>query len=199
MKDLLFVIPMKDPGKGKSRLASVLPAPARRRLAMALFRQVLGFLKDNQPDHDVLVVTGSDKVVQVATELRVQTLPERGTGLNSAVSQAAKWAESRHKSICILPADLADPDPADLAQLLAYPRDKPSVTIAPSHDGGTNCLIVSPPNAIPFCYGPGSSQAHQSKAVALEIACTIAPLSSFAWDIDTSADLHRLRLKSGES
>ncbi|MCF6232370.1 MAG: 2-phospho-L-lactate guanylyltransferase [Rhodobacteraceae bacterium] len=196
MQDLLFVIPMKDPDKGKSRLASVLPAPARRRLAIALFRQVLTFLRDNQPAHGVLVVTGSDKVIQVAGEYKALTLLEADTGLNNAISQAAEWAKSRYKSICILPADLADPDPDDLAQLLAYPRDGRYITIAPSHDGGTNCLITSPPGTIAFRYGPGSSHAHQREAVANGIACTIAPLSSFAWDIDTSADLHRLRLKT---
>ncbi len=199
MQDVLFVIPMKDPNKGKSRLATVLPAPARRRLAIALFRQVLTFLRDNQPAHDVLVVTRSKKVIQVAEEYDALTLSETDTGLNNAVSQAAQWAKSRYKSICILPADLADPDPGDLAQLLAYPRNGRYVSIAPSHDGGTNCLIASPPDAIAFRYGPGSSHAHQREAVANDIACTIAPLSSFAWDIDTSADLHRLRLKVGAS
>lgn len=197
MQDLLFVIPMKDPDKGKSRLASVLPAPARRRLAMALFRQVLTFLRDNQPIHDVLVITHSRQVIQVAGEYDALTLLETDTGLNNAVSQAAIWAKTRYQSICILPADLADPDPNDLAQLLAYPRDGRYISIAPSHDGGTNCLIASPPDAIAFRYGPGSSHAHQRQAVANGIACTIAPLSSFAWDIDTSADLHRLRLKTG--
>lgn len=198
MKELLFVIPMKDPGKGKSRLSSVLPAAARARLSMALFRQVLRFLKDHQPRHDVLVVTGSRKVTEAATDHGAQILNEKSTGLNKAVSQAADWARSRYKSICILPADLADPEAADLARLLRYPRNGRYITIAPSHDGGTNCLIASPPDVIVFRYGPGSSLAHQKEAGKNNAACTIAPLSSFAYDIDTSADLQRLRWKAGE-
>ncbi len=198
MKELLFVIPMKDPAKGKSRLSSVLPAAARARLAMALFRQVLRFLKDHQPGHDVLVVTGSDAVAKTAVDHGAQILNETATGLNKAVSEAAIWAKTRYKSICILPADLADPEAADLAQLLKYPRDGRFVTIAPSHDGGTNCLIASPPDVIAFRYGPGSSLAHQFEAEKCGAACTIAPLSSFAYDIDTSADLQRLRWKTGE-
>ncbi len=197
MKELLFVIPMKDPAKGKSRLSAVLPAAARARLAMALFKQVLGFLKRNQPGHDVLVVTGSEEVAKAAVELGALLLNETATGLNKAVTQAALWARGNYKSICILPADLADPDPADLAQLLDYPRDGRSVIIAPSHDGGTNCLIASPPDVIRFRYGPGSSLAHQKEAEKTGASCTIAPLSSFAYDIDTSADLHRLRLRAG--
>ncbi len=198
MKELLFVIPMKDPLVGKSRLSSVLSAPARARLAMALFRQVLGFLKRNQPGHDILVVTGSEEVAKAATELGALILNETATGLNEAVTEAALWAKPNYQSICILPADLADPEAADLAQLLGYPREGRTITIAPSQDGGTNCLIASPPDVIAFRYGPGSSLAHQSEAEKSHAACTIAPLSSFAHDIDTSADLHRLRLKAGE-
>jgi len=198
MKELLFVIPMKDPAKGKSRLSSVLPAAARARLAMALFRQVLRFLQDHQPGHNVLVVTSSDAVAKTAVEHGAQILNETATGLNKAVSQAAIWARSNYKSICILPADLADPEANDLAQLLSYPRDGRTITIAPSHDGGTNCLIATPPDVIAFRYGPGSSLAHQLEAEKNHATCTIAPLSSFAYDIDTSVDLQRLRWKAGE-
>ncbi len=198
MKELLFVIPMKDPLIGKSRLSSVLPAPARARLAMALFRQVLGFLHRNQPDHDVLVVTGSKDVAKAATEQGALILKETATGLNKALSQAALWAKPNYQSICILPADLADPEAADLAQLLHYPREGRAITIAPSQDGGTNCLIASPPDVIAFRYGPGSCLAHQKEAEKCNAACTIAPLSSFAYDIDTNADLHRLQWKAGK-
>lgn len=197
-KDLLFIIPMKDPAQGKSRLAAVLPAAARERLAMALFRQVLAFLGANQPSQDVLVVTGSEQVKSAAGEYGAQTLAEEGQDLSSAITQAARWAKGQYRTICVLPADLADPDADDLAQLLNYPREK-AVTIAPSHDGGTNCLIVSPPDAIDFHYGPDSCRAHQDAAVAHGLACTIAPLSSFAYDIDTSDDLARFSQKAGDT
>ena len=41
MKDLLFIIPMKDPAVAKSRLAEVLPDAVRARLAMALFLSLI--------------------------------------------------------------------------------------------------------------------------------------------------------------
>jgi len=198
VKELLFVVPMKDPTKGKSRLAAVLPAPARARLATALFRQILTFLNTNQPTHDVLVVTGSKQVSSIAGEYGAQTLEEEGTGLTAAITQAAKWAKSRYRAICVLPADLADPAADDLATLLDYPRAGRTLTLAPAHDGGTNCLIVHPPDGIEFHYGPNSCKAHQAAALASQTACTIAPLSSFAYDIDTSEDLQRFRQQKGE-
>ena len=198
MKDLLFVIPMKDPSQGKSRLASVLPPPARTRLAVALFRQILTFLNTNQPHHDLLVVTSSKQVSSIAGEYGAQILEEESTGLTAAITQAAKWAKTRYCAICVLPADLADPAAKDLVTLLSYPRTQRSLFIAPAHDGGTNCLIISPPDGIEFQYGPQSCKAHQAAAVASQTTCTIAPLSSFAYDIDTSDDLQRLRYKTGE-
>ncbi len=186
MKDVLFVIPMKDPAVAKSRLSEVLPDGVRARLAMALFRRMLGFLAEAQPGVDVLVVSESE-VIAAATAGHF--LKQSGSGLNEAVTEGAAWAKARgYAAICVLPADLADPSAEDLARLLALGA---GVSIAPAHDGGTNALLVSPPDAISFCYGKGSCAAHQRAAAGL--ACTIIPLESFRYDIDTSADLARVR------
>ncbi len=185
MKDLLFVIPMKDPDVAKSRLAAVLPDAVRARLAMALFRRMLDFLAEAQPGVDVLVVSES---AVIEAEVGGLFLRQKSEGLNGAVSEAAAWAVARgYGAICVLPADLADPAADDLARLLALGR---GVSIAPAHDGGTNALLVSPPDAITFHYGAGSCLAHQRAAEGM--ACTIIPLESFRYDIDTSADLERI-------
>ena len=186
MRDLLFIIPMKDPAVAKSRLSEVLPDAVRARLAMALFRRTLGFLAKAQPGMDVLVVSESEAIEAEATGL---FLRQQSQGLNNAVTEGAAWAVERgYRAICVLPADLADPSKEDLARLLALGD---GVSIAPAHDGGTNALLVSPPDAISFHYGKGSCLAHQRAAEGL--ACTIMPLESFRYDIDTSADLARVR------
>ncbi|PIE15656.1 MAG: 2-phospho-L-lactate guanylyltransferase [Rhodobacterales bacterium] len=191
MPELLFVIPMKDPQHAKTRLASVLPPEARQRLAMALFRQVLEFLIRHQSGHGVLVVTSSGVVKACAQSHGAVVLDEVGTGgLSAAVQQGADWAVAEgYRAICVLPADLADPEAADLQKLLSYPRPSPSLILAPAHNGGTNCLIASPPDAVRFHYGEGSCQAHQLAAEERGIPCTIAPLCSLAYDIDTGQDL----------
>jgi len=186
MKDLLFIIPMKDPAVAKSRLSTVLPDAVRARLAMALFRRTLEFLAEAQPEVDVLVVSESEAIEAEVTGL---FLRQSGNGLNEAVTEGAAWAAAKsYGSICVLPADLADPSAGDLARLLALGE---GVNIAPAHDGGTNALLVSPPDAISFNYGKGSCLAHQRAAAGLP--CTIIPLESFRYDIDTSADLARVR------
>ena len=186
MKDLLFIIPMKDPTVAKSRLSEVLPDAVRARLALALFRRTLSFLAKAQPDVDVLVVSESKAIEVEATGLFLQQI---GQGLNAAVSEGAAWAtEQGYEAICVLPADLADPSEDDLARLLALGR---GICIAPAHDGGTNALLVSPPDAIAFHFGGGSCLAHQRASAGKP--CTIIPLESFRYDIDTSADLVRVK------
>ena len=188
MKELLFIIPMKDPLVAKSRLADVLPDAVRARLAMALFRRMLGFLAEAQPEVDVLVVSES---AVIKAEVDAGFLLQKGQGLNAAIAEGAAWAKAQgYAAICVLPADLADPSAADLSRLLALGA---GVSLAPAHDGGTNALLVSPPDAIAFCYGTGSSRAHQKAAEAAGVPCTIIPLESFRYDIDTSADLVRVR------
>ncbi|MCF6272275.1 MAG: 2-phospho-L-lactate guanylyltransferase [Rhodobacteraceae bacterium] len=187
MKDLLFIVPMKDPKLAKSRLSEVLPDAVRARLALALYQRMLGFLAEAQPDVDVLVVSESETI---AAEARL-FLQQQSNGLNAAVGEGAAWAKAQgYAAICVLPADLADPSAEDLARLLAL---RGGVVLAPAHDGGTNALLVSPPDAIEFCYGKGSCKAHQNAAAAAGVPCTIVPLESFKYDIDTSADLARVR------
>lgn len=191
MKDLLFIIPMKDPLKAKSRLADVMPDEVRARLALALFRRMLGFLREAQPEVSVLVVTESVSIEDEALAFGAQVLQQTETGLNAAVKQAADWAKEKgFSSICVLPADLADPSTTDLDRLL---KIHSGVVVVPAHDGGTNALLVSPPDAIQFRYGKGSCIKHQTEAEEAGVSCTIVPLESLKYDIDTSADLARVK------
>ena len=191
MRDMLFIIPMKDPLKAKSRLSDVLPEPVRARLALALFRRMLGFLSEARPEVTMLVVSDSDVIEAEALALGAQVLRQSGAGLNAAVREGAEWAKAQeYRAICVLPADLAYPSKADLDRLLEI---RGGVVMAPAHDGGTNALLVSPPDAIEFRYGKGSCLAHQEAAALAGVPCTIIPLESLKYDIDTSADLARVR------
>ncbi|MEM6711164.1 MAG: 2-phospho-L-lactate guanylyltransferase [Pseudomonadota bacterium] len=187
---LCVVIPMKDPGEAKTRLGDTLPTKARAALARALFRQTLKTLKDVDADLHIAVVTRSPAIREICYPFRAALIDDPGTGLNDAARAGADYAaHHRFQSVCILPGDLADPSREDLTALFALPRPHGSVTIVPSHDGGTNALIVSPPDAIQFAYGEGSSRAHQRAAEHAGLACVVKPLESLLFDVDTSSDL----------
>lgn len=187
---LCVVIPMKDPDAAKTRLGDTLPAKTRAALTRTLFRQTLRVLKTLDQDLHIVVVTNSDAIRAICLPFRVQVLEDPGDGLNAAVKAGADYAaHHRFASVCILPGDLADPAPADLSALFAAPRAVNSVIIAPAHDGGTNALLVTPPSALPFAYGPDSCAAHQINAEETGLSCLLMPLPSLLYDVDRSSDL----------
>lgn len=192
---LCVVVPMKDPSQSKTRLGDTLPPKARAALARTLFRQTLRVLRMVDADLHVVVVTSSDAIRQISYPFRAHLLddpkvPEAAEGLTSAAQLGADYAaHHRFASVCILPGDLADPAVVDLQALFALPRPEGSVVVVPAHDGGTNALMVTPPDAMSFAYGPDSCAAHQKLAEEAGLSCLIKPLPSLLYDVDRSSDL----------
>lgn len=188
----LVLVPMKRPDASKSRLSGALGDDERRALALRLFRQTLDVLAAARQDaaFDVAVVTGSDEVASLCGSAAVFNDPPQG-GLNAALSHGAERAVALgYDRLCILPADLAAPEVADIVALLQSPGD---VIICPSSDGGTNALLLSPPAAIPLAYGPASAAHHAEAARAAGLIPHRISLGSLRLDVDTSECLTRAR------
>lgn len=191
----LIVVPMKDPAASKTRLNTALTARQRQSFAQLLLRRTLTFLDGlkSRGHFDLAVVTDSDDASKIARQMDVTVIAEGPcTGLNAAVDTAADWAEQRgYGSLCILPADLAAPDPDDVLKLLDRADRGGQAVICPSTDLGTNALLVSPPKAMNFCFGPRSANRHLEAAEAAGLAPVLMPLESLKYDIDTSDNLAR--------
>lgn len=198
---LCVIVPMKEPALAKTRLGDTLPAKARAALARTLFRQTLRVLRSLRADVHVLVVSNSPDIKAISASFGVPVLAEGGTSsqgrdsLNAAAAAGARYAaDNAFEAVCVLPADLADPDGRDLEALFALPRPSGSMILVPAHDGGTNCLILCPPHALArhdlgFAYGRGSCAAHQRLALEAGLSCLLVPMGSLLHDVDTSADL----------
>jgi len=188
----LIIVPMKDPARSKTRLSTVLDARERVDLARCLFCRGLTVLQEaqTQTDFDLAVVTASTEVRALAGDAGVPVITEvPGETLSAAIEQAATWAtEHGYQRLGVIPADLAAPNPGDVARLLAAAAP---VVVCPSLYGGTNALLVAPPRAIPFCYGPHSAWRHIEAAETLGLPALTLPLDSFRLDIDTSSCLAR--------
>ena len=64
-----------------------------------------------------------------------------------------------------------------------------SVVVAPSRDGGTNALYLSPCDALTPSFGRFSFKAHLAEAERLGIRCTMLSLPRLELDIDTIEDV----------
>ncbi len=201
-----IVIPMKDPRQSKQRLSGVLDSQQRQTLALTLFRQTLRFLNRHFTGTPVLVVTASERVAEIArsygAEVQMEQPPSRSQGeplcgpdlrtegLNGAAALAAEWSVRRgFDSQLLLPADIAELSEAEIRRLLEHPREVPSVLICPADDGGTNALLTTPPNVIPFQFGPRSSRAHLAAALKRSIPAALLRLEKLTFDLDTPEDL----------
>ena len=90
----------------------------------------------------------------------------------------------------ILPADLPLINPADVRQMLALGKSPPVVGIAPDrHREGTNALLVSPVDLIPFSFGQGSFQRHCELARLAGARLEILESEALGLDIDLPEDM----------
>ena len=197
--DTLIVVPMKDPRHAKSRLRGVLDGTERARLALQLFERTLRLLTamrrdDAEPAFDIAVVTASREIAARAEAHNVRAIAEQdGAGLSAAVDHAAAVArDAGYGRICVLPADLATPDPDDIRRLLAQVLGETGLALCPSRDFGTNALLAAPPDAIEFAYGHRSFHAHCERAEAKGMTPIVLPLESLRWDIDGPGDVAEL-------
>lgn len=191
MNPVNIVIPMKDPAVSKQRLAPVLNAQSRAALSLRLFRQTLAFFSREFPEYPLLVVTASERIERLARSYGARVLKEeQDQGLCQAVALAAQWSRARgFQSQLYVPADIAYLDAAELRLVLACAGQSPQVALCPAGDEGTNALLTSPPDVIPFRFGRHSSRAHQAEANLTGVPCRVLRLPYLTFDIDTPADL----------
>lgn len=191
---LSIVIPMKSPERSKSRLAKVLSRNQRKKLALSLFERNLCFFRDKYPQHNLLVVTESPRIQDIAEGYGAEVLleTEKLAGLNAAVSLAAEYnAERGVETQLVIPGDIQAIDFGEIETLLSYRVANRSVIVCPAYDGGTNAIMTTPPNVMPFSFGPGSSQIHLLAGFQAGLNTRRLYLESLSFDVDRPEDLHR--------
>ena len=103
-----------------------------------------------------------------------------------------KLSEEGEEGVLLLPADVPLITVDNLKQMLAK-HASPGVTIVPANsDGGTNAMMVSPPQLIKSGYGELSCQRHCKFSRANGIEPEVLCFSELGLDIDTVDDLRIL-------
>lgn len=186
----IALIPVKVLSSAKTRLSPLLDDDARRALTLAMYRDTLDAALACPALDAVAAVTRDDELLSIAEEAGAQPMPEPG-GLNEALDSAARTLASRSgvERLLVLAADLPLARAADIAAVVDASAD---VAIVPSNDGGTNAMALTPA-AFAFRYGPDSARLHAEAAGEAGLSVERLDLPDLALDIDTPADLERLR------
>ncbi|MDO6564738.1 2-phospho-L-lactate guanylyltransferase [Amphritea sp. 1_MG-2023] len=194
---LSIVIPMKSPERSKSRLAEVLSRSQRKKLTLELFEKNLGFFRQRYPQHNLLVVTESKRIQDISHSYGAEVLLEEQklAGLNAAVTLAAEYNVRRGiETQLVIPGDIETLDYQEIECLLSHREARPSVVVCPSYDGGTNAIMTSPPNAMPFSFGLNSCQIHLLSAFNAGLHTQRLFLESLSFDVDCPDDLDRANI-----
>ncbi len=188
------VVPVKDLGGTKSRLAPVLDPAARAGLTLYMMGRVVSRLREAGLDA-VGVVSPDPIVLDEALRRGATPLVQESRGLNPALEEGRLWAtENGAAALLVLPADLPLIEAEDVRAVLDEAAGGTSVVIAP--DGarsGTNALLLRPPDALPFLFGPDSFEAHLSAARDRDTEARVLENQHLSFDLDTAGDLEKYR------
>ena len=178
MTEWRALVPIKQGGNGKSRLASVLSPEQRDALALRMARHVLGELEKCWSVAEIAIL--SERSPEWWSGVWIE---DRGQGLNA---ELAAWRRSVGEvPVLIFHADLPLMRATEVDALLAVAAAQ-GIALATDRAGeGTNALAICDGRPFEFRFGPASRSLHTAQADELAV---LAPLG-LASDIDTPEDL----------
>jgi len=196
------VLPIKDLGDAKTRLAPALTPDERRTLFRAMIEDVLSALTSVASFEGVMVVTRDPEATVLAERYGARVLREpENQGQTAAVMAAARTLAAEGVDVlCAVPGDIPLIAADEIEAVLAVHGAAPAVTIVPAWDRrGSNCMICSPPDVIAFSFGNDSFVPHQASARATGASLRIVEQPGIALDVDNPPDLAMLAGRPGPS
>ena len=190
------IVPVKGLPVANGRLDGQLSADERKRLAEALFLDLIMKLPRARYIDDALIVTADDSVARQARwfghGVLVQESDQGHSEAASAGAQAAMAAGADR--VVMLPVDCPMLAVEELdAHVGRSPRT--ALIVPDRHGTGTNALVLTPPDVFVPAFGPDSCARHVSRARAAGISFALEEIESLAIDLDTPDDLALLRDK----
>jgi 2-phospho-L-lactate/phosphoenolpyruvate guanylyltransferase len=189
------LIPVKGFRNAKQRLSPLLAVTERELLAEIMFREVLSQVLGARGLAETFVVTGDDRVAEIAYSGGAQLIREKAErGETAAVDFARlELKKSGREAVLIIPGDLPLVRAKDIEAVLAQMPDgasSPFALLVPSHDRmGTNALLLAPPDVIELRFGYDSFSYHSTQVSARALPLRVLENERIALDIDEPKDL----------
>lgn len=197
-----LLIPVKDLGNAKQRLAALFAQEERTHLAEAMLDDFCAVIRATRGAQRIILVSSYGPAIERAHAYGWEAIREQDQVSESAsVDAASRWCEDHGvTSLLRLPIDLPLVQPEDVDWLLQQARPEPSMTIVASRDGtGTNALLRTPPTLFPSHFGTNSFPKHLAEARQLGAHCTVLRSPRLEMDLDDEADLRTYLAQSSPS
>ena len=188
MSAVTAVVPVKELGKSKSRLAEVLTGEERAALSLGMLRRVITAAT---AVCGRTVVVGKDAGVRrLARELGAEWAEDKATDLTGAVTCAFAELKSAGAAPLYLPADLPFVRGEDVQELVRVSQGGTVLTLAPARfDGGTNAIVVPANSPFRPALTGRSFDGHREAARALGLRTAYFDAPGLGIDIDRPEDL----------
>jgi 2-phospho-L-lactate/phosphoenolpyruvate guanylyltransferase len=172
------LVPIKQGGNGKSRLAEMLSQEERDALSLRMARHVIAELGRCEGISDITILS-----TERPDWWSGSWVADGGQGLNSEING---WRQARGAdAILIIHADLPLLQTEDVRHLLDV-AEAESIALATDRAGeGSNALAIADGRPFEFRFGPDSRRLHAAQSPAI----TVIRRNSLSSDIDTPEDL----------
>ena len=199
--ELWVLVPLKNLGRAKERLSGALAALERRELVEAMARDVIEALQAVPVvSRRIVLVSDDADVAALAAEYGVTMFrpgPAAVDPLNAALAEAMRHARAQGAGhLLVMHADLPQARAAELRGLIAAhvaalgAHGAPLATLVTDRAGeGSNCLLSTPPDALPYRFGAGSRARHREAARAAGVHFAEHREAGLGRDVDQPEDL----------
>ena len=197
----MILVPVKNLAHAKQRLAPLLDASARTKLAQAMLFDVLETLAACSNRPEVGLVTSDPFAIDAAHHFKFEVIAaDSNRSETDAIDMATKCCESRGIDYTlVIPGDIPLIQTNELEMIFQAAPSQGSVLV-PSADGrGTNAVWRSPAGLFPLLFGNDSFKPHLAAARATEKPCIVLSLPGIALDVDCPSDLQQLAAAPGDT
>jgi 2-phospho-L-lactate guanylyltransferase len=196
----VILLPVKNPGRAKSRLSPLFTTEERSAFTRAMFADVARALEE--VNLTVVLVTDSESASAHARFLGWRVFWESEQISESASIDAAsrQIAHERAGAALRIPADVPLVKAVDIKELTDRQLSERSAILVPSRDGtGTNAILRSPPDLFPSRFGPGSLELHKQEAMRAGASWTVIENPRLGLDLDDVHDVMSFLRKNSDT
>lgn len=188
---IVALVPVKALAHAKSRLAPVFTPEERAEFMLRSLEHVLWAVAISGVIAETLVVSPDARALGLAGAMGATPLSDEADGLNAALDVARVAAIARGAdAVLAVHADLPRLLPDEIVALVDVLPAPPAAAIARDHTGtGTNALLLAPPAALPFAFGPNSFTRHRTEAARRGLLSVPFFATGIAGDVDTPEDM----------
>jgi 2-phospho-L-lactate/phosphoenolpyruvate guanylyltransferase len=197
----MILIPVKNLGSAKQRLAAVLDQPARTELAQAMLLDELEVIASWAGRPAVALVTSAPYARDLAGRFHFEVISDdKNQSETDAIEMATQICIERGiDETLVIPGDIPLIQSRELAMIFSSAPAQGSVLVTAADGRGTNAALRRPAGLFPLRFGNDSFKPHLAAARATQEPCVVLSLPGIALDIDNPLDLRQLASLPGET